>query len=266
METRFAEPRDAARIAELFSSSFHPDQAQLLIYGCKGAAEYVRMQIAAAIPNAESAYFVAHAPDGLIAAAELRRRPGGLLLGYIAVDPCHRGRRAGAALFAAAGGMSGVNSGRIGLDVFHDNLRARDWYTRLGFVPTAAAEFVELQPPREADDGSAYVAGLPQADLCQERFGFSRFDLITRQATVSVGRMGDDWFRLTDPDAAGSPVVFRALRRLDPRRRIFGVLPADSAPPAQVLRLLAKTYRMETDIAHLRFALTNDRQESLQPA
>ena len=265
IQIRFAEPKDAVQIADLFCSGFRPEVAQLLVYGCKGASEYIRMQLASGVPGAESVYFVAQTPNGIVGAAELRRRSNRLLLNYIAVHPSHRGQGVGAILFSAAVGMSGVSSGQIGLDVLHDNVRALQWYSRLGFVTRTSAEFLECVPPCSADEDPAYASGLPQADLCQAQFGFSKFDLITGQGTFSVGRIGDTWFRLTDPAAVGSPAIFAALNLLDPKRRIFAIVPASSAPPAQVVRLLAKTHRMEAEIPHLMLLLSGDYQESREP-
>jgi ribosomal protein S18 acetylase RimI-like enzyme len=262
LQIRFGEPADAAQIADLFPRSSRPDVAQLLICGCKGASEYIRMQLAAGVRNAESAYFVAQGPGRIIGAVELRRRSNGLFLNHIAVHHNYRGQRVGAVLFSTAVTMSGVNSGQIGLDVFHDNVSALHWYSRLGFATTTSAEFIELAPPGGADEDPAYVSALPQADLCQERFGFSRFDLITGNGTFSVGRIGETWFRLIDLAAIGSPSVFATLKLLDPARRIFAIVPASSAPPAQVVRLLATAHRMGAEIAHLMSSLSDDCQKS----
>lgn len=250
-QIRFAEPGDAAQIAHIFSSGFRSDFAQLLIYRCGGASEYIRMQLASGVPPAESAYFVAQAPGGIIGAAELRRQSNRLRLNYIGVDAGYRGQRIGAILFSEALRMSGVSSGQIGLDVLHDNVRAVKWYRRLGFATRTSAEFVEVARPGGEDEDLAYISGLPQADLCQERFGFSKFNLVTSNGTFSVGRIGNTWFRLTDLAAVGNPAVFAALRLLDPGRRIFAVVPASSTPPAQVVRLLANTYGMEADISEV---------------
>lgn len=262
IQIRFAEPRDAAQIADIFSSGFRSDFAQLLIYGCRGASEYIRMQLAYGVPAAESAYFVAQAPGGIIGAAELRRQSNSLLLNYICVHPAYRGRRVGAILLSAAVGMSGMSSGQIELDVLHDNAGALHWYSRLGFVTRTSTEFLELGPPGGADEEPAYVSGLPQADLCQERFGFSTFNLTTRKGSFSVGRIGDTWFRLTDLAAVANPAIFAALKLLDPGRRIFAVVSAFSVPPAQVVRLLGRTYRMEAEIPHLMSSLSDDYQKS----
>ena len=263
LDIRFAEPADAGQIADLLATSSRPDVAQLLICGCKGASEYIRMQLAAGVRNAESAYFVAQAPRGIIGAVELRRRSNRLFLNHIAVHHNYRGQRVGAVLFLAAVRMSVVNSGQIGLDLFHDNVRALHWYSRLGFATMTSAEFLELAPPSAADEEPAYAAGLPQANLCQERFGFSRFDLITGKGTFSAGRIGETWFRLTDVAAIGSPSVFAALKLLDPARRIFAVVPASSAPRAQVVRLLATVHRMEADISEVLTHLKS--RHSVQP-
>lgn len=220
------------------------------------------MQLASGVPTAESAYFVAQAPGGIIGAAELRRQSNRLLLNHIGVHPAYRGQRVGAILFSAAVGMSGVSSGQIELDVLHDNVRALQWYSRLGFATRTSTEFLELAPPGGADEEPAYVSGLPQADLCQDRFGFSKFNLVTRKGTFSVGRIGDIWFRLADSAAVSNPAIFAALNLLDPGRRTFAVVPPSSAPPAQVVRLLAKTHRMEAEIPHLMFSLSGDYQKS----
>jgi ribosomal protein S18 acetylase RimI-like enzyme len=262
VQTRLAEPKDAVQIADLFAGGFRPQVRQLLVYGCKGAAEYIRMQLSPGITAAASLYVVAQTRCGIAGAVELRRSANRLFLNYIAVTPSQRGQGVGAILFSAAVEMSGVLSGEIVLDVLHNNVRALEWYGRLGFAARTSAEFLEIAPPDGRDAEPAYVSGVPQADVCQERFGFSRFDLITCSGSFSVGRIGDAWFRLTQAAAISTPAVFAALQALDPARRVFAVLPAGSAPPAQAIRLLAKTHRMGAGIPDLISALSNDCQKS----
>jgi ribosomal protein S18 acetylase RimI-like enzyme len=248
---RPAEDRDGAQIAELFCGNFRPEVAQLSIYGCKGAANYIRMQVASSAQNPESAYFVAPAPDRVIAATELRRTPGRLFLNYISVHPEYQGRRVGTQLFAAAIKMSGVYDGQIGLDVFDDNLLALEWYGRLGFQMRQTSDFIEVMPPVTEPEGAAYISDLPQANLCQECFGFSKFNLVTGQRACSIGRIGDVWFRLNDSASVADPGVFSALRLLDPVRRTFAVVPSLSVPPRQVARLFVRSHRMEAEISRV---------------
>ena len=82
---RRAEGADAPFIAELFCTGFSPAVAELLIYGCSGAANYIRMQIASHALHSASAYFVAHTSDHVLAAVELRLAPDRLFLNYIGV-------------------------------------------------------------------------------------------------------------------------------------------------------------------------------------
>jgi GNAT superfamily N-acetyltransferase len=248
IEVQFAQPADAAGIARVFAGGFRPEVTQLLVHGCHGVAEHIRMQLASTAPCVESVYFVARTSRSIMGAAELRRRTDGLFLNYIGVDPDYRGQGAGTALLSGALKLTGSGSGKIGLDVLHENTGAIRWYRRLGFSITAAAEFVEIAPPDLIGDEYAYASGLPQADLCHARFGFSTFHVTTAAGGFSVGRIGDAWFRLTDPAALASPAVFKTLYLLDPGRRVFAVVPASSAPSAQVVRLLAATHRMEASL------------------
>jgi GNAT superfamily N-acetyltransferase len=251
VETGFAEAGDAAGIAGLLSSGFAPEYTGALIYACMGAAEYIRMQIGCGILNAEALFVVARAADGMAGAAEIRRRPQGLFLNSIGVRAGYRGRGIGTALLAAAVKMSGVDSGVIGLDALEESPGVLKWYGRLGFAWRASAEFLELAPPGDAAGKPAYVSGLPQADVCQKRFGFSMFHVSSGKGSFSVGRIGEAWFRLTDAAAAGDPAVFAALRLLEPGRRILAVLPVAAAVPAQIVRRLATAHRMETEIVQL---------------
>jgi ribosomal protein S18 acetylase RimI-like enzyme len=245
---RRAEEKDAAQIAMLFCLGFRPEVAQLLIYGCKGAANYIRMQIASSGRSPESLYFTADTPGRVIAAVELRRAPDRLFLNYIGVHPDHHGKGIGTRLLAEAIKMSAERTGKICLDVFADNLRALEWYARLGFKVLQTSEFIEVIPSAPVMNGTAYLSDLPQADLCQERFGFSRFNLVTAQRGCSVGRIGDGWFRLNDSASLADPDVFSALRLLDPTRRIFTVVPWLSVPESPEGRLLTKSHRMEAEI------------------
>jgi len=258
----FAGPEDAARIVALFRSGFRPEFLELLIYGCEGVSEYIRLQLAPGGPPAGSVYFVARSRSCTAGAAEFRRQSNQLFLNYIAVAPGCRGQHIGPNLFSAAIAMSGVTTGRIELDVLEENVQARHWYRRLGFATTASTEFLELAPPPCADQEPAYITGLPQAGVCHERFGFSTFHLSTQAGTFPVGRLGDTWFRLTDPAAIRNPSVFAALRLLDPRRSILGVVPAGSLPAAQKVRVLAVTHRMKADIHHVMDTLSHDCQKS----
>jgi len=257
---------DAAQIADLFCRDFHPAIRQLLIYGCAGAANYIRRQIASRTSFADSAYFIAQSKDRAIAAVELRQSPDGTHLNYIAVHPDYQRRHMGTELFLTALRMCSPPMGRVSLDVFDDNLRALRWYGRLGFRVRQTSELIELMTMARESAGRTFLSGLPQADLCQESFGFSEFRIITKQGKYPVGRIGEQWFRLTDPASFSDPSVFTGLKMLDCGRRIFAVAPASTVPPKQVVRTMATMHRMDVEIRRLLSSLINDCEKSRESA
>ncbi|WP_394766718.1 GNAT family N-acetyltransferase [uncultured Paludibaculum sp.] len=193
-------------------------------------------------------FVVAESGDGVVGAAEMKRRPGAIHLNYIAVRPDYRRRHLGRQLLGAAIRCSGESSGEIVLDVFDENASAVTWYTKLGFTVGSRSDLVELVAPQRGASGSGYIAELAQADACHQRFGFSQFSVLTKRGRCPVGRLGEGWFRLCHPDGVTDPEVFAALRLLDPGRRIFGVLRDDQVPHEQVVRTVVRSSRMTADI------------------
>lgn len=247
IEVQRAQPSDARDIAELFASSFDANFMELVPCGCFGAAEFIRMQIGVHPSVAESVYLIAREGAVAIGAVEMRRCADGLFLNNIAVHPEHRGRGTGAALFAAGLAVWDTRAANVGLDSLEGNDRIEDWYRRLGFVTKQCTEFAEVSPPRQAACHPLWLSALPQAELAQQRFGFSSFTIHTGRP-VSVGRVGSSWFRLTDPEAVRDPAVFATLRAFDANRRFLAVLPASDMPAEQRIRVLARLHRMEADI------------------
>lgn len=245
-----AQPSDAGAIASLLAGSLDASFAQLVPYGCSGAAEFIAMQIGVCPSVADSVYLVAREQGVVIGMAELRHTSDGPFLNNIAVHQRHRGRGTGAALLAAGLALFESNSGHIGLDSLEGNDRAEGWYRRLGFVRKHCTEFAEVSPPLQEADALLRVSGLPQAELAQQQFGFSSFTVHTA-VPVSVGRIGRSWFRLSDPGAVRDPAVFATLRAFDPDRRFLAVLPVPAMPAEQRIRVLARLHRMEADIAQV---------------
>jgi ribosomal protein S18 acetylase RimI-like enzyme len=258
IEFRPAEVSEAPAIADLLSDGFSLDVQPILLYKCSGAAAFIAAIVKQGLPNCESAYFVACIIGKCIAAVELRRQPAGLVLNYIGVREEYRGKGLAGALLKAAVERVSDGKGRIVLDVLEENALARNWYNRLGFVLAGQSEILEIAPD-QSDEPPAYISDIPQADLSQERFGFSQFRLISALGTFAIGRIGERWFRMTDPAAVSDPSVYAALQSLDARRSVLAVLPARSASEDRVRRRLAIVNRMEMKIDHMVDALSRDR-------
>ncbi len=261
----FAEPQDAASIVELFASSFRPEIAQLLIYSCKGASEYLRMLICSRSNQPGTVFFVAKESNGhVLAATEIRRKAGGIVLKYIAVEPDHCGSGLGIKLFSSAIKSLEIHSGQIILDVFHESIQSLNWCRRHGFVNGSSTVYLELIPPTVSGCYSASISNLTKADICQTRFGFSQLAVATNSGSHTIRRIGTTWFLITDQEAVDKPEIFSLLKQLDPRRRIVAVVPAFSVPNAPVRRVVAKTYRMETTIDKLVPALSYEYDKVLK--
>lgn len=243
-------PSDARVIAELFASSFDANFLQLVPYGCFGAAEFIRMQMTVPDSVAESVYLVAREREVVIGAAELRRSSDGLFLNNIAVHQRHRGRGIGAALLAAGFTLLDTKVGNISLDSLEGNDRVEHWYGRLGFVISGYTEIAEVCPPLQPPGRSLWLSGFPQAELVQRQFGFSSFTILAPVSVgpIFVGRIGDSWFRLTNPEAVRDAAVFATLRALDANRRFLAVLPGAAMPAEQRIRSLAGLHRMDAGI------------------
>jgi|SRR5579884_4076431 len=247
-------PADAAEIARAIADGLDPELVRRTIYACAGIARYVRRQIHGQRHGGDTAYLVARDGDRLAGCVELRRQPSGLFLNYVAVRPEYQAAGLGRRLLAAAVWRAGAAaSGRMRLDVFEPNRRAAEWYQRLGFRDEALTEWWELPPPGPGPE-EGFVGDLPQAQLCQRAFGFSRFVVRTERANYNVGRLGEEWFRLDDPAALEDTAVAATLARLDPGRRLLALVPAERFPPGRrdEGRLVVRLRRMGVEMAALR--------------
>ena len=191
----YAEPQDAVEIVELFVKSFRSEFTQLLIYGCKGASEYLQTQIASRSRKSGALFFVAKDANGhVIATTELQRLPDCLVLKYIAVHPDSCGYGLGVKLFTSAINILGMDSGHIAMDVFHENIKALNWCRRLGFTNGSSTVYLELIPPCTLECEPANTLDLSQSDAHQEHFGFSHLSVVTGNRMHEIKRFGSTWF------------------------------------------------------------------------
>lgn len=250
---RPAEPADAQQIVDVMRRVFDPVWLDMSIYACSGVADFVREQISARGLGGDTIHVVATYGDRIVAAAEARSNPNGLFLGYIAVLPEFQsigiGRRM---LVATVQTARPGGAGDIVLDVLDVDGGARAWYQRLGLADQAQGGWWVLPRKQAGESAEGVLCGYPQTMACYRRFGFAELKLRTHSREYSVGMLNRGWFRLTQPEALSDPEVWAALRRLDPSRQVFAILP-DPAPvalPADA-RLLARYYRMASPIDEL---------------
>jgi ribosomal protein S18 acetylase RimI-like enzyme len=226
IELRDAVAEDAAAIVGLIRSSFAPASLEMTIYGCEGIDDYVRALIEAEPRGADTRFTVAVANGAPVGVVEMRQLPDRLFCNYIAVSRDARSRGLGTALLGA-----GIAAARrpgqlmLELDVFDDNEPAIAWYRGLGFGESSRVEWRVLPPPGGDRASAAPVGGWAQALASQRAFGFSEVSIQGAVGGYTVGLLGREWFRLTDPAALEDPALGATLHTLDPERSLLALVP-----------------------------------------
>ena len=252
---RSARENDAGGIVGAIRDGFDPSLLRMFIYGCDGIEWYVRAQIRLRDAGCDTVYTVACAEERIVGCVELRRFPGELFLNYISILADFRSHGLGKHLLktAIAASRSAGQTG-MSLDVLDRNVVARAWYEKLGFTPRYATGWWDVPIPPGGEELPFLLSGCPQADLCQEAFGFSQFRMTTSIGSYEIGRLGKEWFRVVRPEALADPAVATALRRLDPSRRVLALLKVEEDaffPPASPARRVAVSLRMTVGLDEL---------------
>ena len=249
-ELRFgwAEPGDGQGIADLVVECFLPDQRDLLIYGCAGAAAFAEDCIAYQARGGDSAFIVAKA-HRVLGFVELRRLADAVCLNYMATSAEARGQGVYRRLMVAAveaGLAEGVT--RAVHDVFVGNT-IREFHEKVGYRVVDRVIW-RAMPLSGLEGGRALFSGLPQADVAHTRFGFSRFTVTTASGRYEVGRLGTKWFRCMAPAILSDRDALAALHRLDPKREVLSLLSATVLWPEDLLcRVVLESERLEGDSA-----------------
>jgi len=247
---RRAVESEAAEIVRVIGEGFDRARQEMFIYGCSGAAAYIADHLALPHSMSDSTYTVAVEQGRIVAAAELRRFRDTLFLNYIAVAASTRSRGIAGELLGKAIRDVGTTFSVMMLDVFEDNAVARGWYERLGFEEEARTIWRVLDLHRPMTQPRFYVRGYPQAEAAQLRFGFSQFEVITLRNSYSVGRLGSEWFRITEPGGLQDSDLLGALQSIDPSRRLLALVPKHADTNA-LGSVAAVAIRMRTSLDDL---------------
>lgn len=250
-----AVPGDARAIVRLIRQGFRRSDLGLFIYGCRGITTYVAEEILGA-RGARNPYSVASLAGSVVGCVDLRQRPEGLFLNYIAVAPKARSRGIAVELLRwVLASPERQSASRFTLDVLDDNTVALDWYLRLGFSDEGHHLWCERDGNSvgRVDARAAELDGWPQAEASQRRYGFSRFGVVTRAGRYDVGRLGDRWFRILSPETLEDGDAMGCLNNLDPRRRFLCILrdPVESQLRRLGLRTIRRTRRLSIETASL---------------
>lgn len=257
-----ARTEHAAPIVSLFRAGFAPHVVELTIYGAARIERFVEEQIAIQDSGGETQYTVATTGKSVLGAVEMRRLGSGLFLNYIAVHPGQRGTGlANRLLRSAIDQTRPSHLTEMALDVLEGNDRALQWYRRLGFTAARSTHWWTMTHSAlssgQTSNKPLTIQGYAQAQACQQEFGFSRFSLITDLGAVEVGRLGNRWFRITDPRLLELPEFSETLRRIDADRALLVLAPPVFRPPTIHARCVTTTHRYTNPLAELRERLAH---------
>jgi ribosomal protein S18 acetylase RimI-like enzyme len=244
---------DAERIVEIFRGSLSSTILPRLMLGYPGAASYIQDVIRSQQPGSNHSLVVSCDGGQVAGAAEFRRIDKKLFLNQIGVDPAMRGKGIGRELLAR-----GLLAARRDpdhdwmLDVFLDNVRARDWYASLEMDELEQRIWLDVSPPLAGQQryGSAETTGLVEADLEHAEHGFSRFALRTEAGNYDIGRLGKKFFRCTSLGILNDPPALGALCAIDSKRALVCVGPANDLPKTASLpyRVVGHSVRLAGSI------------------
>ena len=230
-----ARPGDAKAIIGLTQKEFPPEQLRLFWYGCPGSSQYIEDMIALQAFGGESVFLVARNDTELLGFIEVRRFFDSICLNNGAISEAATGLGVYRKLFTESillGEKEGYT--KAFHDVFHGNTLS-EFHKRLGYKITESFKWVTATIPSGEISDITTISGIPQADTVHAKYGFSQFLLTTQMRSYQVGRLGSEWFRITDSEILSDKDALFALNRLDEKRSILCICSEDKMLPDDLL-------------------------------
>lgn len=258
MKIRHAYETDAEQIVKLMQQSFDRNMLNMMIIGCHGIGKYVKESIAT--PKlSDTFYMVAEENGYIIGCIELRLTGKTIFLNYICTIENMRHKGVAIQLLRQAILTIGYSFyDKMGLDVFHDNFVAKIWYEKLGFISEYNSGWWSMPIIAGNTNETGKVSGLAQANICQKKFGFSQFIVNTSTSTYTVGRLGSNWFRISQENLLNDDQAIATLYRLDPKRRLLGIFNDNVKSKAlNGKKPVFRSVRMTVDLSFLLKKLTD---------
>jgi len=222
---RPAEARDTESFVALVRRAFAPERIGLTIYGAPGIATFIADQLEPRGQSSARRYVVAESRSRIVGATELTVNDAEIFLGYIAVDESVRGRRIATKLLAASiDAARRPTQSHLVLDVFADNVVARQWYEGLGMTSDASRGSDWWQLTLTAPNSQSELLASEPLDAADERhtrYGFSEIVLVGAAKRYTLGRLGDRYFRCTNAADVFDAALIRTLGAIDSNRQLL---------------------------------------------
>jgi GNAT superfamily N-acetyltransferase len=244
-----ARPGDAAAILRIFKETFKPDLLPCVPLGCAGAENYIEDAIATKVPNPDTIWLVAR-DSSVEAFAECRLGLSSLFFNWLHVAPTAQGKKLGSKLFRyMLETLCGDRNFPISLDVAVSNTRAHAWYQRLSFVDKHTAEWLVF-PLHSSDAPPKFLVSVNAFDeRMHQTYGFSTRRVETISGTFTIGMLGDQYFRSSDPEDLNRIAILQAI---DPKRELLLITSKPVDGGYKLNRLVRMTASTQTVLKNLR--------------
>lgn len=205
-------------------------------------------------------FVVAEEENKILGFLEFRISFNNLFLNHIYIIPAMRGCGIGKQLLFKGIQMvmlkkSLKDLSLIELDVFFDNKKAIKWYNYLGFSRMGTQLWVTMPLHfKDCFNNTYCFYDLPQAEEVQKVYGFSMFQLQTKDNLYQIGRIGSSFFRSTNPNILDDFIALKALRKLDRKRLLLCIgLEEDirESKSSQKVNVITKSYRYRASLKSL---------------
>lgn len=246
----------ANEIFELTKLIMNEEQLQPTIYSSEGYLNYLYEQFRLPIDLRET-IFLGIVEDGqLLGFSELRKQVDGLYGINACVKPECRIKGIGTILFEKSidyAIRSGVKF--IDLDVYEKNKIAYPMYLKLGFIKQAEhVRYIgEMCPPEYEQDfniNKCFIKQYAQAQITHQTFGFSSLQIQTSTGEYSIGRIRDEFYRITSLKALLDSELMQILYQIDPKRKLFILIPNDQHTILDHYKKLDVSIHMRLEFPH----------------
>lgn len=241
----------ADAIREILVQGFPRYLLPYTIYGCEQYTVFLQDQIE--IQNiGHNTQFVTYCEDGkLLGYVELRSLPDALFLNNIAVLPEAQGRGIGKELLAEAIKITRAPAHYLfELDVFVSNLRAKNWYHRLGMRSVYEQFWLKI-PLLATDlcfDGWWNTPDLGLANQVHKYYGFSQFALQFDSTRYKIGRISNNLYRITENNILSNKAAVSVLATLDSERQLLYIGGAIEGQLPESSTVLARSLHMQGEL------------------
>ena len=218
--------KDAHLIPKLIGSGMKKDIFPLTIFSSNGYEVYIKNLLTLPEKNRRVKLYGAFVDDRLAGYTEWRVFEEGLFLNNIYVFPEYQRFGIGKSLLVKHGNrlLDEYGKHKMSLDVFDHNEEAISWYEKIGFVRNDSTYWYIGEQPALARSNctyDCYIENYPNAKAEHEAYEFSMFTCSTKNGVYQIGKLNNQFYRLTDSNALYDHDLLNCLLQLDSKRKLL---------------------------------------------